>query len=252
MRVVRLTAAVPRERTAVGVCSNPLRRISSEIPGTMRSAMACVASGVLSRGPMPVPPVVSKTSRRPESASSRNCWRIPAESSEIADSRATSHPSPRQAATTAGPERSSRSPLATLSLIVRTATRIRRDSSAELLRRDRVLVAIGFVHEPHRFHQQACGVFCGSRALGSVGRIKVNLEIARGPQDDFINSVVAFHLAYFGVAALAARKIKFALDAIIAHAQPAGFLPHFERLHQVDHAHLFQPPLDDSGAGGAL
>src|SRR5205823_10187502 len=78
MSVLFLTAAVPRESTAVGVCSSPLRRICSEIPGTIRSATACVASGVLSRGPMPVPPVVSKTSTRPESASDRNCSRIPA------------------------------------------------------------------------------------------------------------------------------------------------------------------------------
>ena len=46
-----------RDSIAVGVFSRPLRRISSPMPGITRSAIACVASGVLSRGPIPVPPV---------------------------------------------------------------------------------------------------------------------------------------------------------------------------------------------------
>src|SRR5438270_571062 len=177
MSVLCRTAAVPRESTAVGVCSSPLRRISSEMPGTMRSATACVASGVLSRGPMPVPPVVSKTSTRPESASSRKRSRIPAGSSEIGVAAVTSQPSPRQAATTAGPERSSCSPLATLSLIVRTATRMRRESSVKSGRRHGVLVAIRHVHQPHRFHQQSRGVFCRSGTLRSISRVVVDLNV---------------------------------------------------------------------------
>ena len=119
------TAAVPRDSAAVGVFSVPFRRISSAIPGITRSATPCVASGVLSRGPIPVPPVVRIKSIRPESAHSRNCWRIVAASSETHSEEVTSHPRPRQAATTAGPDTSSRSPRATESLMVRTATRIR-------------------------------------------------------------------------------------------------------------------------------
>ena len=61
---VARTAATARDKTAVGVFSIPLRRISSETPGIRRSAMATVASGVLSRGPMPVPPVVKMISAR--------------------------------------------------------------------------------------------------------------------------------------------------------------------------------------------
>src|SRR6266853_2063423 len=68
MSVLCRTAAVPRESAAVGVFSKPLRRISSESPGTIRSAIAWVDSGVLSRGPIPVPPVVKSTSTRLESA----------------------------------------------------------------------------------------------------------------------------------------------------------------------------------------
>jgi len=79
----------------------------SKMPGTIRSATAWVASGVLSRGPIPVPPVVKRTSTRPESAMARNCSRIFAGSSDTHNDEVTSQPSPRQNATTAGPDRSS-------------------------------------------------------------------------------------------------------------------------------------------------
>src|SRR5690349_8285480 len=243
MSVLCRTAAAPRERMAVGVCSNPLRRISSEIPGTIRSATACVASGVLSRGPMPVPPVVSTTSTRPESASSRNCSRIPAGSSEIRNDTVTSQPSPRQAATTAGPEASSRSPLATVSLMERTATLMRRDCG-EISRRRHRLVAVGFVHQPHCFHQQACSVFGGRCARRSVRGVEVNLKIPGGPQHYLVHGVVAFHFAHFGVAALPACIIEFSLHAVAVDDQPARLVPPLQRLHQVDHAHLFQAPLN--------
>src|SRR5258708_4007107 len=127
MSVLVRTAAVPRESTAVGVCSRPLRRISSEIPG-----------------PIPVPPVVKRTSTRPESASSRNCSRIFAGSSDTRNDEVISQPSPRQNATTAGPDKSSRSPLVTESLMVRTAMRIRKVSSGDSRRPYRI--AIGLVH----------------------------------------------------------------------------------------------------------
>src|SRR5467141_3579856 len=244
MSVFVRTAAVPRESTAVGVCSRPLRRISSEIPGTIRSATACVASGVLSRGPIPVPPVVKRTSTRPESASSRNCSRIFAGSSDTRNAEVTSQPSPRQNATTAGPDKSSRSPLVTESLMVRTATRIRKVSSGDSRRPHRI--AIGFIHQPHRFHQEAGRVARRGRLCRGVRGVEIDFKFSRRPQHNFINGVVPFHRTDLRVAALPACNIQFTLRAILPHDQPARLLPHLQRLHQVDHAHLFQSSLNDS------
>src|SRR5579863_5787317 len=50
--------AMPRDSTENFVCSRPFARISSAMPGISRSRTACVASGVTSRGEIPVPPVV--------------------------------------------------------------------------------------------------------------------------------------------------------------------------------------------------
>ncbi len=52
-------AATPREIIAIGVTFNDSARIASAIPGASRSITFDVASGVLSRGPSPVPPVVT-------------------------------------------------------------------------------------------------------------------------------------------------------------------------------------------------
>ena len=49
----------PRDSAAIGVCASPAARISSASPGASRSSTALVASGVTSRGPNPVPPVVT-------------------------------------------------------------------------------------------------------------------------------------------------------------------------------------------------
>ena len=51
--------ATARESAAIGVCASPVARISSARPGASRSITARVASGVTSRGPKPVPPVVT-------------------------------------------------------------------------------------------------------------------------------------------------------------------------------------------------
>ena len=86
--------------------------------------MATVASGVLSRGPMPVPPVVKMISARLASAMALSCSRMAAGSSRRTNVSVISQPRPRQNATTAGPEASWRSPLAAESLMVRMATRM--------------------------------------------------------------------------------------------------------------------------------
>jgi hypothetical protein len=58
---------IPRESIAIGVASKDRRRSSSEIPGVSRSITRFVASGVLSRGVNPVPPVVMISSESSDS-----------------------------------------------------------------------------------------------------------------------------------------------------------------------------------------
>ena len=53
---------------AMGVNCNVCARIASAMPGTSRSMARRAASGVTSRRPMPVPPVVTMRSTSPESA----------------------------------------------------------------------------------------------------------------------------------------------------------------------------------------
>ena len=55
------TPATPRERRPCGVFAIESARTASAIPGATRSSTSVVASGVTSRGPKPVPPVVRTT-----------------------------------------------------------------------------------------------------------------------------------------------------------------------------------------------
>src|SRR5207248_8712796 len=113
-------------------------------------------------------------------------------------------------------------------------------------------VGSGFVQQPHRFHQELGGVFCRRGALGGVGCVKVDFKISGGPQHDFVDRVIAFYFAHLRIAALATGKIELPLHSVIAHREPAGLLAHFERLHQVDHAHLFQPALNHTRTRSAF
>src|SRR5216684_6223023 len=56
------TPAIERDRAAIGVLAAPARLIASPRPGTSKSITDDVACGVTSRGPRPVPPVVTTTS----------------------------------------------------------------------------------------------------------------------------------------------------------------------------------------------
>src|SRR5215470_14258889 len=230
------TAATARERIARRVFSIPLRRISSAKPGIRRSATAMVASGVESRGLKPVPPVVRIKSKRPESASSRSCSRMLGGSSVMTRLDLISQPSSRQRAITAGPDLSSLFPDETESLMVMTAKRSRIGHWWKLLCCDGV--AIRFVHQAHRFHQKASGVArCGCTG-GSIRGVEIDFKIARGPEQNFVNGVVAFDVSGLRVAALAGGEIEFTLFPVVMNDEAAGLLPHFERLHEVDHAHL--------------
>src|SRR5262249_16350459 len=54
------------------------------------------------------------------------------------------------------------------------------------------------------------------------------------------------------VSALAGGKVEFALLAVVMNDEATGFLAHLERLHQVNHAHLFEAALNDAGTRSAL
>jgi len=116
--------ATARDMMARGVFFMPSARICSANPGIRRSATAIVASGVTSRGPRPVPPVVRIKSAARESATvlikPSIHWRSSAETCV----ETTSQPSALQRSTRPGPERSSLVPRETESLMVRMATRV--------------------------------------------------------------------------------------------------------------------------------
>lgn len=58
IRLLSLVPAVYRDNAAMGVCFIDAESIAKTRPGAFRSSTASVASGVISRDPKPVPPVV--------------------------------------------------------------------------------------------------------------------------------------------------------------------------------------------------
>ena len=116
--------ATARDRAAIGVCRVPSRRISSPNPGASRSRTARVASGVTSRGPKPVPPVVTTRANPRWSARSRRTVSMAGRSSGTAARAATSNPASRSNASAASPEPSARVPWVTPSETVTTAARM--------------------------------------------------------------------------------------------------------------------------------
>jgi len=62
-------------------------------------------------------------------------------------------------------------------------------------------VAAGFIHQAHRFHEQAGGVFRSGRSRGLIGGVEIDLKIAFAPQNHLVDCIVAFDFALFGVAA---------------------------------------------------
>lgn len=116
---VSRTPQMPRANAAKGVFFEPSLRIFSAIPGIVRSQMVSVASGVISRSAMPVPPVV--TMRRACLASLIKAAWIWVESSGTSSRPVTWKPEVARSSATAGPEASWRSPRAQESLTVITA-----------------------------------------------------------------------------------------------------------------------------------
>ncbi len=115
------TPATARDRAAIGVCASPAARMSSASPGASRSMAARVASGVTSRGPNPVPPVV--TTRAWVAASRRSASSIRSRSSGTTSRVTTSKPAPLRSVEATSPLSSVRVPCVTPSETVTTAAR---------------------------------------------------------------------------------------------------------------------------------
>jgi hypothetical protein len=163
------TPTTPRESAALGVFFTPSMRISSASPGTSFSITARVASGVTSLGPSPVPPEVKTASQSSRSVKVSRRRRIWSRSSGRTSGAITTQPRASSNSRTAGPERSSRCPLAAASLSTRILARsgggigegkvalsccgIRRPSIAGLAAQAARL-PIGFVQQPQSFHHQ--------------------------------------------------------------------------------------------------
>src|SRR5690348_14114006 len=239
---------IARESAALRVFCRPVCRINSANPGIWRVTIVDVASGVTSRGPSPVPPVVSTRSTFVVSASAANCARMSASSSGTTDLEITRQPSSPQRDSSALPERSSRVPEETESLTVTMEIRIVLAASEALsstLRR--VGLALGnfllaLVHQSHGFHQDARG-----RALDGCTRrrrVEINLEFAARPAHRFVHRGLAFHFAQLRILALPPSEKNVACLALAAHGQLASFLAHFDGLHQIENAHLLKPSLN--------
>ena len=121
--VLARMAATARVSMARGVYCRLLATMAAGIPGTIRSAISQVASGVQSRGAKPVPPVVSSRSHPPPSHSSRMAAASRSRSSGSRTVRVTSIPACSHICAISAPLSSTRSPRLPLSLAVSTATR---------------------------------------------------------------------------------------------------------------------------------
>jgi hypothetical protein len=113
------TPHTPRLSTANGVFFAPSARIRSATPSSKRSHTARVASGVMSHGEIPVPPVV--TTRLTSLANRRISSSSAGRSSAMISVARIVKPFCLRTSTTAGPERSVRFPLEHESLTVITA-----------------------------------------------------------------------------------------------------------------------------------
>ena len=114
--------ATARESIPCGVTRILAWRIASTRPGAARSITACVASGVISRGLKPVPPVVKIRSISPLPVQLTNVFLIRAISSGTVCRLTTFQPLVAINPSKAGPEASGRVPAEDRSETVRIAT----------------------------------------------------------------------------------------------------------------------------------
>src|ERR1041385_3650796 len=127
IRVADRMPLTPREIIAIGVFLKVWTRIASTKPGAARSITRKVASGVLSRGPKPVPPVVSNKLTSGRSAYSRSLSDNGSRSSERIFFATMCAPISVSSSTSSSPDLSSRSPREQASLAVITTALIEAD-----------------------------------------------------------------------------------------------------------------------------
>src|SRR5262245_7741421 len=131
IRVPPRIPATPRESIQWRVCGREAERIASGIPGASRSITTRVASGVMSVGPNPVPPVVSTRSQSSASLQLIRRAEISSRSSGITSRPAISAPSEPANRASASPLSSPPSPAAREVEIVRIAARTFRTPSLD-------------------------------------------------------------------------------------------------------------------------
>src|SRR5450755_512154 len=180
---------MPRESIALRVYWRLIARSASAIPWASRSITDFVASGVTSRGPRPVPPVVRITCRCSSSHHARSVAAICSYSSgTTTPALITTFGSCATSVRVCSPLISTRSPLATPSLIVRTPTLIILQASRCQLAHQRADLATRTI-EPD-------GIF--------VGQI-LNLNIAAHLASQLAGDVQKL-AAFSQIAALRARR----------------------------------------------
>src|SRR5215471_15153301 len=102
-----------------------------------------------------------------------------------------------------------------------------------------------FVDQPQRLHQQTRRR-ARNRLAGGL-RIEVNLEIPLRPAHRLKNSLFTFDIAEPRILALPRPESHYARDVTVPNRKLARLLPHLERLHEVQHAHFLEPPLNHAG-----
>src|SRR5690348_17299707 len=226
----------PRLSTANGVFFSPSRRMRSEMPSSMRPQTVRVASGVTSRVEIPVPPVV--TTSRALRESSTIAFMIAACSSGTMRVSMTAKWCCWSALTTAGPDRSLRSPRAHESLTVRTEAR-----NASGIEEDVIfllclstLVALLLIEQAQAFHEEALGVQSGGLLLGLA--LKIDLEVPASPLQHFEYGSITVERTVGRVRNLAFAEVHLALITILGQREQAALAAHLEGLHQVNDVHL--------------
>src|SRR5580700_1085769 len=249
------TPQTARLRAANGVFFAPSARMRSAMPSRVRSQTVRVASGVISRGAIPVPPVVTTSGTR--AVQERRACSMAGCSSGTVAVPASANLCFLRTSATAGPERSLRSPREQESLTVMTAAR--RGSGVEedvifFFLGSFAALALRFVELAEAFHQQALSVQGGGLFVGLA--FEIDLEVAVGPAQNFEDGLVAVQGTVGSVRDLAFLEEHFTFFVFAGEGEGAAFAAHLEGLDQVDHIHLQEAAAEDaigrSGLGHLL
>src|SRR5579864_6244651 len=173
-----------------------------------------------------------------------------------------------RSSTTAGPERSARSPLAQESLTVITAavmsfgvepgversgvklSGVEEDIFFFLLFGFSAAVALRLIQLAEAFHQQALSVQLG-RLLGRLA-FEIDLKVSIRPAQNLEYSRISHQRSVRGVRNLAFFEVQFAFVVFVGEGEGTALAAHFQRLYEVDDVHLQQAAAQDSVRGNGL